>query len=156
MKASIRSLGAILFLVLLCYPATAAAQASPAQQPDVRYITTTRFAVPAGPERDKLLMFVDSIMVPQAKMNPNVLSYRVAIHNWGANSNDVVIMAEYPNWAAIEAPCPACDKWLEGRQPKEGTPERAKWDDIGATFGKYFAGHHDEIYATSMSRAKKP
>lgn len=152
MNSPIRTAGAVLSLALICLPASAAAQAP---EPEIRYVTTTSFGVPAGPERQKVLMWIDSMMVPQAKMNPNVLSYRVIIHNWGHNSNDVLIVAEYPNWAAIEAVCEACDKWAQSQERKAGTPERAKWDDIGSTFGKYFAGHVDEIYAADMRRSKK-
>lgn len=154
MNSPIRIAGAALSLALICFPGLAAAQAA-APEPELRYVTTTRFEVPAGPERQKVLMWIDSVMVPQARMNPNVLEYRVIIHNWGHNSNDVLIVAEYPSWTAIEAPCPACDKWAQSQERKAGTPERAKWDELGSTFGKYFAGHVDEIYVADMSRAKR-
>lgn len=142
-------------VVLLLGPAAVTAQNAPPQAPEVRYLSVTRFQVPQGSEdRGKVMMFIDSMMVPLARMNPNVLSFHAATHNWGANSNDVVLIYEYPSWAAIEAECAACDRWATEREPKEGTPERKKWDDISAAFGRHYSGHADEIYAVPVTRSK--
>jgi hypothetical protein len=156
MNMSIRSLAPALFL-LACAPAIGNAQA-PAQQSqqEVRYVTVSRFAMPQDATQRQLLMTaIDSVMVPQARMDPNVLSYRVLTHNWGANSNDILIMVEYPNWAAIEAVCTACDEWLRSKTPAAGTPERARWDAMGAAFQSAYQGHSDEIYSAQMRRAKR-
>jgi hypothetical protein len=144
---------AVVALGIVMLPVAAAAQNQPA--PEVRYLTVTRFEVPPGEDRDKVAMWLDTVMVPLARMNPNVVSFHVANHNWGANSNEFVIIAEYPNWAAIEAECAACDKWSAETEPKEGTPEFTKWDDIGDTFAKYYGGHADEIYAIPVNRSKR-
>jgi hypothetical protein len=157
MNTSLRTLAPAVFLLAACFPDLVSAQ-DPASQPqqEVRYITVTKFELPQDTtDRRLLMMAIDSFMVPMARMNPNVLSYRVLMHNWGANSNDILIMAEYPNWAAIEAQCPACDEWAEAQLPAEGTPERAQWDAIGAAFQRAYAGHSDEIYAAQMRRAKQ-
>ena len=102
----------------------------------------------------RLAKMICSAWRQRLKVDPNILSYRVATHNWGANSKDIVIMAEYDEWADIEADCPACDAWFEENQPEEETPEREEWDAMAETFFKYFSGHKDEIYATNMNRAK--
>ena len=117
-------------------------------QPELRYVTTTSFTIPLGDDFGTVMAWVDSVMVPSARMNPNVLSYRVAVHNWGNRSGDVVIITEFPSWAAITAPCEACDEWAEMTQPAE------KWPDALAAFQKYYSGHSDEIYIANMARAK--
>ncbi len=157
MKASLRTLVPALVILAACAPAIGTAQA-PAQesQQEVRYLTVSKFAMPQDTTQRRLVMMaIDSVMVPQARMDPNVLSYRVLTHNWGANSRDILIMAEYPNWAAIEAECAACVQWLQSKTPAAGTPERAQWDAIGAAFQSAYEGHSDEIYSVQMRRAKE-
>jgi hypothetical protein len=157
MKTSLRALTPLLVLLGACAPAISTAQV-PTQQPqqEVRYVTVSKFAMPQDTtQRRLMLMAIDSVFVPQARMDPNVLSYRVLTHNWGANSSDILIMAEYPNWAAIEAVCAACEQWVESKTPAVGTPERARWDAMGAAFQRAYEGHSDEIYAAQMRRAKQ-
>ena len=141
-------------LALLLVPAALSAQA-PQSAPEVRYLSVTRFEAPsAGEDRDKIMMWIDTVMVPLARLNPNVLSFHVATHNWGANSNEVVLISEYPSWNAIEADCAACDAWNAENEPREGTAEFTKWEEIGAVFSKYYGGHSDEIYSIPVSRSK--
>jgi hypothetical protein len=112
MKFSLRALAPVLALLAACAPAVGTSQ-TPAQQPqqEVRYLTVTRFQLPQDTAQQRLLMMaIDSVMVPQARMNPHVLSFRVATHAWGANSNEILLIYEYPNWAAIEAECDACEQ----------------------------------------------
>jgi hypothetical protein len=157
MKFSPRMSATALFVIAVCAPAIGNAQA-PAQgsQQEVRFVTVSKFALPHDTTQQRLVMMaIDSIMVPQARMDPNVLSYRVLTHNWGADSNDILIVAEYQNWAAIEAPCAACDAWLQSKTPAAGTPERGRWDAMGAAFQTAYRGHSDEIYSAQMRRAKR-
>lgn len=157
MKFSLRALVPVLALVAACAPTVGISQ-TPAQQPqpEVRYLTVTRFQLPQDTAQQRLLMMaIDSVWVPQARMNPHVLSFRMATHSWGANSNEALFIYEYPNWAAIEAECEACDQWLEAQRPAQGTPERARWDAMTAAFGAAYSGHSDEIYAVQMRRAKE-
>jgi hypothetical protein len=157
MNTSFRMLAPALFLLAGCAPAMGAAQTpAPQPQPEARFVTISKFSMPQDTTQSRLVMMaIDSFMVPQARMNPNVLSYRVLRHNWGANSGDVLIMAEYPNWAAIEAECTACDQWVQSKTPTVGTPERARWDAMGAAFQRAYEGHSDEIYSAQMRRAKQ-
>lgn len=124
------------------------------EEVDFNYITVTKMHMPATQDRQKAIQWIDSVMVRMSQLNPNVLWYRVAMHNWGSNSEDVVIMAEYDDWADIEADCPACDAWFDENQPAEGTPEREEWDAMAAAFFGYFSGHKDEIYVVNMNRSK--
>jgi hypothetical protein len=157
MKVPTRMSAAALFIVGACAPAIGNAQ-TPAQQPqqEVRLVTVSKFAMPQDTAQRRLvMMMIDSVMVPQARMDPNVLSYRVLTHNWGANSNEVLLLVEYPNWAAIEAPCTACDEWIRSKTPAAGTPERTRWDAMGAAFQRAYLGHSAEIYSAQMRRAKQ-
>lgn len=131
--------------------------AQAAQQPpsETRFVTVSSFRVPIGPDRTTVLQYMEKWMVPPARMDQNVLSYRVGFHNWGSNASDMVIIAEYLTWPAINADCAPCTKWLEDSRPKEGTPERKTYDDQLAVFQKYYATHADQIYAADMRLAKK-
>ncbi len=106
------------------------------EEPDINYITVTYIKMPATQDRQKAMQWIDQVMAPVAKLDSNVLWYRVATHNWGGNSKDVVIMAEYDEWADLEADCPACEAWFDENQPAEDTPEREEWDAMAETFFK--------------------
>lgn len=140
-----------LAVALTLAPTQAVAQE---EEPEFNYITTTTIHMPATQDREKAIDWIEQVMVPLAQLNPNVLWYRVATHNWGANSEDVLILAEYDEWANIEGDCPACDTWFDENQPAEDTPEREEWDAMAETFFKFFSGHSDEIYVVNMAHAK--
>jgi hypothetical protein len=151
MNISCRLIAPALVLAALCMPAAASAQA----QPEVRYLTVSKFQMPADSMQRRLVMLnIDSVMVPYARMDPNVLSYRVLTHNWGADSDDILIVAEYGSWSAIEAVCDACNTWVTSKTPAAGTQERARWDAMGDAFARAYAGHADEIYASPVRRIK--
>lgn len=142
-------------LVLLAAPLTAAAQAEEEEAPPNTFVQITSFKVPLGEDRQKVMMWIDTIMAPAAKLNPNVLSYRVAAHNYGSNASDVIIISEYPDWASITAPCgQPCQDYFEATQPEEGSEREAMWDGIQAVFLKYYSTHRDEIYFANGRRSK--
>ena len=143
--------GVALAAALAVLPATVQAQDA---APENTYITVTTFSAPYTSEGQKVAWWIDSVMVPSAKMNPNVLHYRVGGHNYGSSAGDIVMIAEYADWNAINADCEPCNAWFEERQPEEGTPERKAWDEAQATFFKYYHGHQDEIYLAQSSRSK--
>jgi hypothetical protein len=126
-----------------------------AEEEELHYITVTTFKVPLGEVGQQVGMWIDSVMVPLARLNPNVFSYRVGRHYWGSSAGDYVIITEWASWEAIAAPCgEPCDTWTAETEPEEGTPRAEMWDKIYAMFMKYYSGHRDEIYAVPMSRAK--
>lgn len=152
MHSSWTPTGVALAAALVAFPATAHGQA--AAPPATHYVTVTTFSAPFNDEGGKVMWWIDSVMVPLAKMDPNVLHMRVGGHIWGSSAGDIIMIAEYADWNAVNADCAACDAWLEKRRPAEGTPEREAWNEAQATFLKYYHGHHDEIYASQVSRSK--
>ncbi|TFG63243.1 MAG: hypothetical protein E4H28_06655 [Gemmatimonadales bacterium] len=140
--------------VLLITPFAAFAQDEAESEPVFHYVTVTTFNNPGGEEGQQVGKWIEMVAAPVAKLNPNVLSYKVARHNWGSNSAQVVIIAEYADWAAIEGDCAACDAWFEANVPAEGTPEREEWDAANQAYFGAFLGHSDEIYSVNMDLAK--
>jgi hypothetical protein len=140
--------------VLLIAPLEAFAQEEEQEpEPEIHYVTVAIFEVPRGEEGQKVMGFIDAAVVPIRQMNPNILHSSVLTHSWGSNSAEVVFVAEYADWAAIEADCEPCDAWLEENRPAEDTPEREKWDAMAHAFVNAFNGHRDEIYMKNMNRA---
>jgi len=123
--------------------------------PSNRIVTVTKFKVPFG-DRSTLFPWMEQYFHPFALLNPNVITYRWMVHNWGSNAAAVVIVAEYAEWADIEADCgQPCDDWEEANpDPEEGTPEREEFDKAQALFNKYFAHHQDEIMISLSEEAK--
>jgi len=145
-KFSLTLAAAAMFLV----PGLALAQDDGDQAPP-HIITVTHFR-PSPENRAKVMAFIDKVSVPQARVNPNVLRFNVVTHYWGSNSHDVAIITEYPNWAAIEADCEACDKWAEENLPKEGQDGFEELQEGGRAFRAM--QHKDEILAAPARRAK--
>jgi hypothetical protein len=144
---------ALLALSLVAVPASARAQDA---EPEVRYITTSTFDVPMGPERQKVMRFIRNVMAPMAKVNPNLLSFRVAVHDYGTDSRDIVLIREYASWAAIDADCgKPCDDYRNANPgPEEGTEEAKEWREAWEAFRDHYATHRDEIYTVNMDLAK--
>ncbi len=146
------------FLALLAtttvMTSAANSQAAPSAPPAFRILTISSFRVPLGEDRQNVVDYMKKWMVEPARINPNVLSYRIIQHFYGSNSSDIAIVAEYPDWASITADCPPCAEWFESNMPKEGTPERKAVDEALALFLKYYGSHSDQIYSVDMTLAK--
>ena len=56
-----------------------------AQQQDspMRYVTVTTFDVPYGPDRAKVMSFLNEYMLPATQLNPSVKNFRLLTHVWG-------------------------------------------------------------------------
>jgi len=143
-----------LVVATLAAAPTLHAQAAPQAPADFRVLTVSSFRVPLGEDRGKVMDFMEKWMVPPTKVNPNVLSYRIGQHWYGANSSDVVIVAEYPNWASMTAPCQPCQEWNRANMPAQGTPERQAFSEAQALFLKYYSTHADQIFQVPNSMAK--
>ena len=152
---TIRFVPCLALALATALPAPALAQDAD-EPPETRVITMAKFQVPPGEDRQKVMRFIDEVIAPQAQNNPHVLTYRIATHYYGSNSTDIVIIAEYPDWESVEAPCgEPCQTWAEENIPEEGTPEREEWNDRAQTWTRYFVGGHtDEVYGTNMRRGK--
>ena len=153
MRGSFSAMLAVVAMLLVTPPAVfAQEEADP--EPVIRYITVTTWDFPGGEQGQKAVEWIEKVMVPITKMNPNVLSSRIGFHIWGSNSAQATLIAEYADWAAINADCESCDAWFEEQQPEEGTPEREEWDAMAQAFFQAYRGHHDEIYTVNMDYAK--
>jgi hypothetical protein len=141
-------------VLLLMTPLAAFAQEEEVAEPEIHYVTVSIFEVPPGEEGQKVMAWIDEVIVPTTGINPNILHSSVLTHNWGSNSAEIVLAAEYADWAAIEADCEPCGAWFEENQPAEDTPEREEWDAMANAFFKAFNGHRDEIYMKNMNRAQ--
>lgn len=136
--------------------AGAGAQAAQQQTPQMRVMTISTFKVPLGEDRQKIVEYMRKWMVEPARMNPNVLSYRVLQHMYGSDASEIAIVAEYDNWAAITAPCEPCQAWMEKSMPAEGTPQRKEVDAMLEVFLKYYSDHADQVYVASLDLTKLP
>ena len=90
---------------------------------------------------------IESVMMRDAKVNPNVKQAYVAMHNYGSNSGDILIVNVYETWEAISAPCgDPCREWREANQVERGSEEWNERRERTQTFMKYYGSHQDEIY----------
>jgi len=140
--------------VLLITPLAAFAQEEEESEPVFHYLAVTTFNVPRGEEGALVQEWIETVTAPIQRLDPNVISFRVAQHAWGSNRAQVVFIREYADWAAIEADCAECDAWFEENKPEEGTPEREEWDAMAEAFATANYGHSDEIYSLNMDLAK--
>ena len=140
--------------MLLVMPPTVFAQEEAEPEPVIHYLTVTTWDFPGGEQGQKAAEWIEKVMVPSTRMDPNVLSSRFGFHIWGSNSAQAILIAEYADWNAINAPCEPCAAWFEEQQPEEGTPEREEWDAMSQAYFQGYRGHHDEIYTINMDHAK--
>jgi hypothetical protein len=126
------------------------------EAPETAVVTMSKFKVPFGEDRGKVMEFIERVTAPAARLNPNVLGFYVLTHNYGADSRDVILVRVYDDFSKIEAPCgEPCETWFEENFPEEGTPERDEIDALGEVFGKYYARHSDEILTSHLDLAKQ-
>lgn len=150
MKKLVVFLGA---LALVAAPVTVSAQEEEA--PGVGIVSISKFQVPLGEDRVKVMDFIEKVMAPQEEHNPNVMAFYVLEHYYGADARDVLLVRVYRSFADIEKPCgEACATWAEENLPKEGTPEFDEMNENGQTFMRYYSRHSDEIYSAPLSIAK--
>jgi hypothetical protein len=147
----------LLFAAIAFVPVPAAALAQDADYgaPQTSIVAVTAFQVPIGPERRKVLEFIDRVVAPQARNNPNVQAFYVLQHYWGSDARDMKLVSVYADWAAVEAPCgEPCETWAEENVPKEGDEGYEEYIELRDTFFKYNGKHSDEIYASRLDLAK--
>ncbi len=138
--------------VLALGPLSAVAQQ--ADEPETHIMTITTFYVPLGLEREAVMDYIDEYVVPPAKGDPNVLGFRVAVHNWGTNQRNVWLMTEYESLAALDASNEWGNAWFEENYP-EGSAEREAADKaFEEVYAPYFSKHTDNIVVVNMDRAK--
>lgn len=122
-------------------------------EPEIRTLTITAFTVPLG-GGEKFNEYVDTYVIPQAKADPNVLSFRYARHHYGGGKANAWFIAEYESLEGLALSEEFGDTWFEENFP-EGTPEREAADKATLEdFLPYFSEHSDEITTINMNRAK--
>jgi hypothetical protein len=123
--------------------------------PPTRYVTVTTFEVPYGPDRPKVMSFLNEYILPSTQLHPAVRDFRVLTHVWGSDGMQVIIVAEYDDWADIEADCgqPCDNYYAQHEAPEEGEDGYAEYQEKADLFSKYYSHHQDEIYLTNMNRA---
>ncbi len=140
---------------LLLAPAAAMAQEEDEGPPPTGVVTMMTFKVPLGEERGKVMDWIDKVVAPMARLNPNIMAFYVLQHYYGADSRDVVLVRVYNDFGSVEAECGApCQEWWDANMPAEGTPESEEWQDLWRTFQKYSGRHSDEIYTARLDLAK--
>jgi hypothetical protein len=123
-------------------------------QPETHIITVTTFEVPFGEELGKFWEVVDKYIIPSDKANPNVLSERLASHNWGDAKKTIWFITEYKDMAGVQAAEQFSNKYFDEHYP-EGSAGRDSADAaFNEHFLKHFGGHEDNILTANMKRAK--
>jgi len=142
-------------LAYLLVPQALQAQDGDDGPPESVVVAMATVHVPLGEPRAKFMEFVERVVAPQAKNNPNVLGFHVLQHYYGSNSADVVLVRVYENLAAIEAGCgDPCSDWADANLPDEGEEGYDELSELGDVYFKYFAKHSDEIYSSRVDLSK--
>ena len=67
--------------------------------------------VPMNEDRAQVMGWIEKMVTPMARANPNIIAFYVLTHYYGADSRDMVLVRVYKDLAAIEAPCgEPCDE----------------------------------------------
>ena len=142
-------------LAFLAVPQAATAQDMEDGPPQTGIVTMSTMKVPMGQERAQVMEWIEKMVTPMERANPNVIAFYVLTHYYGADSHDVVLVRVYKDLAAIEAPCgEPCAAYREANPvPEEGTPEREEMMELWQTFMKYNGNHSDEIYMARLDLA---
>jgi len=142
-------------LAFLAVPQAVTAQDMEDGPPQTGIVTMSTMKVPMGQERAQVMEWIEKMVTPMERANPNVIAFYVLTHYYGADSNDVVLVRVYKDLAAIEAPCgEPCQVYREENPvPEEGTPEREEMMEMWQTFMKYNGNHSDEIYTARLDLA---
>ena len=140
---------------LLAAPAAGLAQDADDGPPSTGIVTMTSMKVPLGADRGAVMEWIEKVVAPVTRVNPNVVAFYVLEHYWGHDSRDVVLVSVYNDWADIEAPCgQPCQDWGAANVPEEGTPEREEWNKLQQVYNKYSGRHSDEIFSARLDLAK--
>ncbi len=145
-KSFLLGLGAVLLTTPLVLNAQEEAEST-------RVITVQTFEVPRT-EWDDFFDYVDQYVMPDMKANPHVLSYRLARHYFGGNGQQIWVIEEYADLAAVQQ----SQEWNENRvaeQYAEGSSEATARDEAEQKYWlPYFQKHKDEILLVGESRMK--
>ena len=124
--------------------------------PGARTVAVTSFELPPIGSRGPLFQHLRSRVLPGWLLNPNVITVRVLVHNWGSNASDMVLVREFDSWEDMGASCgqPCADYYQANPVPQEGEEGREAFEEGRDLYNKYFSNHRDEIYTAPMIVAK--
>lgn len=141
-------------LALLAVPPAVLAQDMDDGPPETGIVTMSTFKVPMGEERGKVMDWIEKVVAPMERLNPNVMAFYVLQHYYGSDSRDVVLVRVYKDLAAIEAPCgEPCEEYADANFPDEGEEGYEEMMELWQTFAKYNGRHSDEIYRARLDLA---
>ena len=142
-------------MAYLLVPQALQAQDMDEGPPQTGIVTMSTMKVPMDEDRAKVMGWIEKMVTPMARANPNIIAFYVLTHYYGADSRDMVLVRVYKDLAAIEAPCgEPCEMYREENPlPEEGTPEREEMMEMWQTFMKYNGNHSDEIYTAHLDLA---
>ena len=141
-------------LACMLVPQAVAAQEADDGPPETGIVTMSSFKVPLGEERGKVMEWIEMVVAPQARNNPNIMAFYVLQHYYGSDSRDVVLVRVYKDLASIEAPCGApCQEWSDANMPDEGEEGYEEMLELWENYMKYNGRHSDEIYTARLDLA---
>lgn len=138
---------------------TALAQEEQEEGPGQRYVTLTTFDLPYH-VRDKVMPYFREYVVPFARLNPNVVTFRVLGHYWGSDGSDVAFYRELEEFADIDSiyveDCgQPCEDYRKKHPEPDSTDEGYKaFKEAERLYQKYYSEHKDQIYLAPMGEAK--
>ena len=143
-------------LAYLLIPQVVLAQDAADDGPPERVVVAiATVMVPLGEERGQFMEFVERVVAPQARNNPNILAFHVLEHYYGSKSSEVKLVRVYAGLGAIEEPCgDPCRTWAEANLPDEGEEGYEELSAAGDTYFKFFSKHSDEIYTSRADLSK--
>lgn len=139
------SLSFFLFFAFVLFSAAAMAQSE--DDARVVHIQTSKFKADLGDDAEAF----GDMLRRQAKVynkDARLLSTRVLRHNWGNDSRDLIIIAEFNSMSDLESFYGDLNSMLEEGLGKEQS------DKDNELWGKYVGMHSDEIYVETPGTRK--
>ena len=85
----------IALMACLLVPQAVQAQDMDDGPPETGIVTMSTFKVPLGEERGKVMEWIEKMVTPMERANPNVIAFYVLQHYYGSASRDVVLVRVY-------------------------------------------------------------
>ena len=161
-RAPSRSLTLALALMLLAgglSAPTAAAQEEAEEDPGQRRVVITTFEVPYH-VRDKVIPYMQKHVVPFHRLNPNVVTYRVLVHDWGSDGSDIAFYWELEELADLDSlgveDCGSpCEEYRKEHTEPDSTDEGyEEFQEAERLYEKYYSDHSDQLYVVPLGAAK--
>ena len=80
-------------LAFLAVPQAVAAQDMDDGPPQTGIVTMSKMKVPMGEDRGKVMEWIEKMVTPMERANPNVIAFYVLTHYYGADARDPAELA---------------------------------------------------------------